>query len=265
MRDPFERRTAGGEIVTGVGRQHIPSTFATVVDDAVTSITNATPEAVVFLYGSVATGEAQIGLSDVDLLTVGLGTEPAARVASALSVRHAALCRAVEIGDGRQADFVGEHDEAYGNRVFLRHYCVHLAGPSDLVPTQNFPADARAARGFNGDIGTHLDRWQTAVGCGDAPSPLARRIARKTLLAIAGLVSIIDSRWTTDRAEAARRWSEIHPSASADLIRLQEWSNLAGETSDARDVAAMLDGFVTTIVHRFALEIGLWETDPQAN
>ncbi len=38
-----------------------------------------------------------------------------------------------------------EGDEAYGNRVFLRHYCLPLAGPDRLRGTAAFRADARAA------------------------------------------------------------------------------------------------------------------------
>jgi hypothetical protein len=44
---------------------------------------------------------------------------------------------------------------------------------------------------------------------------LGRRVARKTLLAVAGLVSVHDTTWTTDREGATQRWSVIDPPLSA--------------------------------------------------
>lgn len=99
-------------------------------------------------------------------------------------------------------DFVGESDEAYGNRVFLKHYCVRLAGPDIAAAWPACKADARAARGFNGDIARHAARWREATS-----NRSARRIARKTLLALAGLVSVQEGIWTTDRRTAAEHWA----------------------------------------------------------
>jgi hypothetical protein len=62
----------------------------------------------------------------------------------------------VEVAAATSADLAGDTDAACGYRVFLRHYCVHLAGPDPSAGLPAFPADARAARGFNGDIGQHL-------------------------------------------------------------------------------------------------------------
>lgn len=72
------------------------------------------------------------------------------------------LSRGVEIGAASPADFHGQGDEVYGLRVFLRRYCVHLVGPDSTLDVPAFPADRRAARGFNGDLAQHRRR------CGDA-------------------------------------------------------------------------------------------------
>jgi hypothetical protein len=64
------------------------------------------------------------------------------------------------------AGLAGDSDAAYGNRVFLRHYCVHLAGPDPAAALSAFPADARAARGFNGDLGWHRRRWRQTLDSG---------------------------------------------------------------------------------------------------
>ncbi|GGU30564.1 hypothetical protein [Nocardioides albus] len=154
-------------------------------------------------------------------------------------------------------DYVGEADEAYGNRVFLRHYCLHLAGPDPSTELPDFPADARAARGFNGDIDRLLRRWRAALSRDDA-SNLSRRVARKSLLAVAGLVSVHDGTWTTDRAAAAARWAEIDPSLAPGLARLVALCDGGGASADETAELLASGGIAERIATRFATDIGLW-------
>jgi len=163
-----------------------------------------------YLCGSVATGTARPVRSDVDLLSIGLEGDAAKVVGETLPAEFSAVCRGVEVAPVRRAGYEGASDGSYGNRVFLRHYRVHLAGPDPRAALADFPADRAAARGFNGDIGGHADRWLRALAEAADPGCLGRRIARKTLLAVAGLVSVHDDTWTTDR-RGAQRWGEIDP------------------------------------------------------
>ena len=93
---------------------------------------------------------------------------------------------------------------------------------------------------------------------GDADEAgLATRLARKLLLAVAALVSVHDGTWTTDRAFAASRWSEVEPRHADGLATLLDWT--AGAPSVGRlDVAAVLGDVVDPLVDRFATDIGLW-------
>ena len=254
MADPREGVTPDGLIVTGARRDRVPPAYEPVLAHVVDRMG---PDVTVTLYGSVANGTAQVPSSDVDLLTVGLPADDAAAIARDASAAFAGLCRGVEIASADAADYAGGSDEAYGNRVFLRHYCVHLAGPDLGADLPDFAADARAARGFNGDIERLLQRWRRRLGVDD-PSDLSRRIARKSLLALAGLVSVHDGVWTTDRYAAAARWSEIDPTLAPDLARLRSLCDHGGASQD--ETAALLagGGVAETITTRFADEIGLW-------
>ena len=98
-----------------------------------------------YVYGSVANGTVRPGRSDVDLLSVGLA-DPCG-VGKVLSGRYADLCRGVEVSAFTAAGLAGDCDAAHGDRVFLRHYCVHLAGPDPSAALPAYPADARAAPG----------------------------------------------------------------------------------------------------------------------
>ena len=155
-------------------------------------------------------------------------------------------------------------DPDEGVAVFLRHYCVHLAGPDPSAGLPAFPADARAARGFNGDLGQHLGQWRQGLNSGTvAADLLGLRAARKTLLAVAGLVSVHDHTWTTGRSRAVRRWSELEPGLAAQLGQLQSWAERRHRPA-REDVKRALaeDGIVSTIVQRFGSLIGLWTDDP---
>ena len=231
MHDPGEGVAPDGTIVTGVSRERVPAAFEPVLAAATEAVGD---DVALYLHGSVATGQARLGASDVDLLAVGLPVPVAAEVGRALSARFAGSARGVEIGPARPEDFDGDAAEQYGNRVFLRHYCAHVSGPArpDLPA---FPADARAARGFNGDIAAHALGWHDAVRAGADPVALGHRVARKALLALASLVSVHDSTWTTDRATAAVRWSEVdremagRPGRAVALVRV-----LAHACADSR-------------------------------
>ncbi len=260
MADPDEGVAADGTIRTGAHRGRVPAAFEPVLADAAASLGGS--GASLYVYGSVATGTVRPGSSDVDLLAIGF--PDAAVVAQRLSARYADRCRGVEIAAATAADLTGDTDAAYGFRVFLRHYCVHLAGPDPAAALPAYPADSRAARGFNGDLGQHLRRWRRQLESGTvAADRLGVRAARKTLLAVAGLVSVHDRTWTTDRSRAARRWSEREPGLAASLGQLDSWA--AGVRHPSREaVGAALadDGIVSAVAGRFARLIGLWPDAP---
>jgi|ERR1700677_1904091 len=141
--------------------------------------------------------------------------------------------------------------------------CGGRRGPDPAAALPAFPADARAARGFNGDIGQSLQRWREQLESGTvAADLLGTRIARKTLLAVAGLVSVHDRTWTTSRQRAAQRWSEVDTGLSAHLGLLLSWAERERHPAPGDiQLALASDGIVAAIVRRFATLIGLWEDE----
>ena len=256
--DPREGVTSDGLIVTGADRGRVPEAYESVLDSAIEAVRIVDAGSSLYVYGSVANGTAEVPRSDVDLVSIGLPAPVTREMADDLSSRFSGLCRSVSIGAGQPDDHQGDDWEAYGNRVFLRHYCVHLAGPDHRATLPDFPADAAAARGFNGDLARHVAAWRADLADHADPGVLARRIGRKTLFALAGLVSVRDAIWTTDRAFAASRWAQVHPDLAHDLEVLLEWSEQT-VAPDGDEIAALLDGAVPTIATIFATEIGLWD------
>lgn len=258
MRDPAEGLAKDGFITTGVSPANIPSAFAPIIDDLLGRVD---PDVSVFLYGSVATGQARRGRSDVDVVALGMPSQWAQHLGDELSARHAGLTRGVAIGAWTPDD-LGEGDAGYGNRIFLKHYCAHLAGPNPAAALPAFRGDARAARGFNGDLPAVVKRWNRAFAVLDPSMPevvddLARRVGRKTLFAVAGLVSVHDGTWTTDRATAAHRWSAAHPDLRDDLELLLAWGDQTTPVT-ADEVRRVLEGTVPLLAEQFIAQIGQW-------
>jgi uncharacterized protein len=261
--DPGEGVAADGTIRTGAHRDRVPAAFEPVLADAASLLGES--GASLYVYGSVANGAARPGSSDVDLLSIDL--PDAIVLGQRLSERYADRCRGVEVAAATAGDFAADTAAAYGYRVFLRHYCVHLAGPDPAAPLPAFPADARAARGFNGDIGQHLRRWRQDLESGSvAAGRLGVVAARKTLLAVAGLVSVVDHTWTTDRSRAAQRWGALEPGIADQLSLLHAWADRQRQPG-SEEVGRTLDddGVVAAIVERFSSLIGLWADDPETH
>lgn len=271
VRDPREGVADDGSIRTGADRSRVPAAYEPVVEALVVSFAELRAAEVLLedpssllLYGSVATGQAVPPRSDVDAVLLGASAGAAAALGDELSRRFAGLCREVAVGASRASDHEGDDDEGYGNRVFLRHYCVVLAGDDVAAGWAPFPADGRAARGFNGDIAQHLERWRVTSRARPQLHPtraavLGRSLARKTLLATAGLVSTHDGTWTTDRATAARRWGQVDPAAADGLRELLAWAQGA-DAASVSDVHRVLGdgGTAQRVADAFRDLIGLW-------
>jgi uncharacterized protein len=253
MHDPREGVTPDGLIRTGATRDAITPVWTPVLEAAVHTVAE---RASLYVYGSVATGGAQTPASDVDLLSVGLPAVDAGRLAAELSAWFRDRCREVSIAPAAWPDLSADDDEGHGLRVFLRHYCVHLAGDDPAAALPAYAADARAARGFNGDIARHLRRWERELDDGAGTARLATRVARKTLLAVAGLVSVREGTWSTDRRACAATWDELEPDAPVEM--LVRW--LDDPPSGRAAIHHVLEAPVAQVVQRFRSEVGLWAT-----
>lgn len=253
MRDPREGLNSDGTIRTGVSRTRVPGSFEPIISAAVDEFEKiAEDSSALLLYGSVATGAARHGQSDIDLVAFGPPRDWCLETSMKLSSDFSHLCRGVEISQTKRSDFSGKRDECFGNRVFLKHYCVALTGIDLAEEWSPFQGDRHAARGFNGDIGACVNRWRRY--------PIrARSIARKTLFAASGVVSVLGKTWTTDREEAARRWGQIEPQFSDEATALLKWCDSDSSVSDEdRKRALSTNGIVASVADRFASTIGFW-------
>jgi hypothetical protein len=199
-----------------------------------------------YIYGSVATGQARPPDSDLDLAPVWVSAVPAAEVrpvAAELSARHAEVVREVSLACATRAEVLADSREGLGMRCFLRHYCVCLTG-MDLRPSLPPCTPSRAvADGFNDDVSALVRRWRSELHAARTPNQVAvvaRAAARKLLLVTATLESVAHGGWTTDRATGAALLTKHHPQWTALADLAVSWCAGPAEP-DAQDVHRLLD------------------------
>ena len=134
----------------------------------------------------------------MDLLTLDLASTVTADVGAVLSQRFFSTCRAVDVAAASTAVLEAGGDESYGLPRVLEAL-LRPPGGATTCRSCRWPSTrpTRERVGFNGDITLHAERWRAAIDGGEAPSDVGRRLARKTLLSVAGLVSMHDQMWTS--------------------------------------------------------------------
>jgi uncharacterized protein len=250
-RDADEGLDADGVIVTGAAVGRIAAVYRPVVADCAGVLREVFGGQLhsLYIYGSVATGQARPPDSDLDLAPVWVSAVPAADVrpvAADLSARHVGVVREVSLACSTRAEVLADSREGLGMRCFLRHYCVCLTGV-DLRPSLPPCAPSRAvADGLNDDVGALVRRWRSELHAARTPdqvAAVARAAARKLLLVTATLESVEHGGWTTDRATGAALLTEHHPQWTAVAGLALSWC--AGPPGppgpDAQDVRRLLD------------------------
>ncbi|HEY6748276.1 MAG TPA: nucleotidyltransferase domain-containing protein [Mycobacteriales bacterium] len=243
-RDPAEGVDADGYLVTGADVARIPAVYRPVLDDCAATVTAAFGDRLdgLYLYGSVATGQARPPESDIDLLALWTSTmdnDEVAAVATELSTRHRALAREVALAQATRESMRLEADQA-----FLKHYCVPLTGRDIRPELPRFRPSRALADGFNDDLPALVHRLRSTVD--EAPTPAARlaatrKAARRLLMAAATIESVSHSTWSTDRATGAALLARHHPQWTDVAARALDWSAGRGTADGVEDLLAMGD------------------------
>jgi hypothetical protein len=238
-RDPAEGVDADGYIVTGADVANVPDPYRPVVADCVATLTRFAALDGLYLYGSVATGQARPPDSDLDLLALWkfsmstVDSDAVQEAVDVLSARHARVVREVGLAQAAVGELAGEADAC-----FLKHYCVPLAGRDRRADLPRFRPSRALADGFNGDLPTAIRSIVdgSAPAAGRAPAAAAAKALRRILLAVATIESVSHATWSTDRATGAALLARHHP----------EWTDVVcGGTPDPARLVALADWLPT--------------------
>ena len=254
VHDPREGVTDDGTIMTGAASDRIPPVYAALVDDAVEALSAELGDALhsIYLYGSVATGQARPPGSDLDLIVVleHLMPEVVGAAAAELSSRHRQLVREVGIGSVDVATLSRRDQTGHAERCFLKHYAVHLAGPDLRLAYPPCRPTAQLAVGFNGNLSAVLAERRRQLASEDDErerAELAARACRKILMAAATLLSVRDGNWSTDRSEAVELVRRHAPDLGGLADEALRWcdSTPLADTNGALEIIDRLGGWLT--------------------
>ncbi|MGH3428559.1 MAG: nucleotidyltransferase domain-containing protein, partial [Candidatus Dormibacteraceae bacterium] len=118
-RDPAEGVSAGGMIVTGATADRVPAVYQPVVEDCTALLRGFFSDRLhgLYLYGSVATGQARLPESDLDLMAVWVSKVEMTElltVVNELSARHAAVVREVGVASVPLAKVLADDRDGLG-------------------------------------------------------------------------------------------------------------------------------------------------------
>ncbi len=226
--DPEEGVDEEGRVRTGVSRSKVVGEWADLVSRASEPLRRTGGSALqsIWVYGSVATGQAVRGRSDLDLLVLTSGP-PLVRPADVVrSVETAGLVRTVEVSTMTMADLDGPHGAA--NRCFLRHYAICWQGVPPPVEGPGCRATMALARGLAGALMAALPGL--AEGRLDGRDP--GRIGRVMLIAAATVCAVRENGWSTDRAYAVRRLQALDQDVGRAAAVVFAHADSRGESFD---------------------------------
>lgn len=234
MRDPDEGVDADGLVVTGVSAGRIPKVFRPLVQECAARLVDALGDRLhaVHLYGSVATGQAVAGRSDLDLALVMAG-QPTTDPAQVLGpLADPALVRGIGTGTVSLTTLTAGDRAAWVERAFMDTSTVRIVGhPLPGLPVRP-RADLALARGFAGGL---LERLP-AIAAGRVGEPTTT--GRRLLMTAAMLAAVEQRTWSTDRAFGAAALPD-DPAASLTYDHVDSAGARFGEPVPVTAVAAL--------------------------
>ncbi len=233
LRDSREGVGPEGTIVTGVGARPIDAAYEAVLAASAEEVAARLGDALqgLYVYGSVATGQARPPRSDLDLYAVTRwpAAGPCREAADALSAAFVDTVREVGIASTTWDEVMAAGPAGEAERCFLRHYCAHVSGEDLRAGLSDCRASISLARGFNGDIGEVMSSTIQRLQDGPAAREPRRLVAtgsRRLLMAAATLLSAREGGWTTDRTHGAELFTSAAPALAAEVERVRGWTDV---------------------------------------
>jgi len=182
----------------------------------------------IYLYGSVATGEAEVKKSDLDVLVV-FKKKPSIKskklienLSEKLSKKHKALVREVGIV---LSDVKEVNKDTYGWGCFLKHLCVDIHGENLSGKLPNFKPTRKVAEAFNGDCKKVIMAARKKLSGHPNKKEVLKissSTARKILRTGFSLVMEKEKSWTTDLKKSYLVFTKHYPEQKAAMKKVLE-------------------------------------------
>jgi len=220
-----------GYIISDVDTDKIQSIYLPCIHDSIGELTLMFPNRLhsVYLYGSVARGEAIVSKSDLDLIAMFTGTlnsnesTQLKNLSAGLSQKYCSLVRDVGIA---VADYEYTIDpENYYEGAFLKELCVCVHGEDPTIGFGPYKLTSEIAVSFNGDIGNFVSRTinRIKVVSNQELGRISQGFARKFIRTCYSMVMVRSQIWTTRLHQQEKVFIHHFPEKESVIRTLQKW------------------------------------------
>ena len=223
-----------GIIITEVSADKVTSQYKTIVSEVLDSILKELTSQLdgVYLYGSVVTGKAVEGKSDLDILLI-LKDEPNNELSENISILEKALSkkyeprlRCVGMAVTNIAEVTSDK-EKYGYMCFIKHLCVCIYGNDVAKDIPAFRPSKEVAKGFNGDIGERLEFYKDKIENITSESELKKltqEVSKKIVRTGFSLVMPRSGSWSTDLQSSFDTFIYYYPEKTEEMKMALDWA-----------------------------------------
>lgn len=222
---------SNGFIVSDVSKDKINSIYMKCIQESVDGLKNLFQQHLhsVYVYGSVARGEAVIKKSDLDLIALfdsrlsSVQLLELKKLAEELSKKHHSLFRDVGIA-AAYYDYTVDPANYYEN-AFLKELCICMHGEDLGEQFGPYKLTSEIAISFNGDIDESLKRALKRLdkASKDEFRTYTQGFARKLIRTYYSMVMVRSQIWTTRLHEQSEVFIHCFPEKEAIVHTLLNW------------------------------------------
>lgn len=208
-----------GYIVNNAAKKNIDSSYKQLIKEVQSEIKETVGNQMhsLYLYGSVATGNAKIRTSDIDFLLL-FHRKPTKKTLAGVknielkfSEKYKKLVREVGISTSYTSEV---NKDKYGLGCFIKHLCILLYGENYSNKFSSFKPSKLVASAFNGDIKKASRTYATKITKTDNPKDIqlfCSQISRKYIRTGFSLVTEREQSWTTDLTDSYNAFIKYYP------------------------------------------------------
>lgn len=222
---------SNGFIVSDVSKEQIDKVYMPCIYETIARLKNDFTQQLhsVYVYGSVARGEASIKMSDLDLIAMfnhELDSEMLVKLkvlAKELSHKYRSLVRDVGIAMA-YVDYTLDPENYYEN-AFLKELCVCVYGEDIAKQFGPFRLTPEIAISFNGDIYTILNRTlkRLKMATTEEYITLTQNFSRKLIRTYYSMIMVRSQIWTTRLHEQSEVFTLYFPEKESTIRTLLHW------------------------------------------
>ncbi|OOP67733.1 nucleotidyltransferase domain-containing protein [Heyndrickxia oleronia] len=220
-----------GFIVSDVSRDKIDDAYITCIQESVERLKRLFHQQLhsVYVYGSVARGEAIVKKSDLDLIAmfetklISVQLSELKQLAGELSQNYRSLVRDVGIAVA-DYDYTVDPTNYYEN-AFLKELCVCVYGEDMGEKFGPYKLTSEIAIRFNGDIYEALNRALKKLGTSSKEDfrTITQAFARKLIRTYYSMVMVRSQIWTTRLHEQSEVFIHHFPKKESIIRTLLNW------------------------------------------